>query len=215
MDQSMSASFLASFPSRPFDPPADALGSRPNGEPPIARLELAVAELLWAVSRALEDETDAAEAAIQRAAALLDIQLPATEIPTVRNSHPHSEVAHVQSGLAPWQIHKVSTHIVSNLGRTITNQELATIAGISIFHFARVFRRSFGDSPRRYILRRKIERAQGLMLTTADSLADVALDCGFGDQAHFGRLFRELIGESPGAWRRARTTGVLLSGTIL
>ena len=213
MDQRMS--FLASFPGRPFDPPADTPGSRPNGEPPIAPLELAVAELLWAVSRALEDERDAAEAGIQRAAALLDIQLPTTEIPTVRNSIPYSEVAHVQSGLAPWQIHKVSTHIVSNLGRTITNQELATVAGISIFHFARVFRRSFGDSPRRYILRRKIERAQGLMLTTADSLADVALDCGFGDQAHFGRLFRELIGESPGAWRRARTTGVLLSGTIL
>lgn len=174
-----------------------------------------MAGLLCAVSHALEDERDAAEASIRRVAALLDIQLPTTEMRTVRNSLPNSQVAHVQSGMAPWQTHKVSTHIASNLSRTITNLELATIAGISIFHLGRVFRRSFGDSPRKYILRRKMERAQGLMLTTDDSLADIALDCGFGDQAHFGRLFRQFIGESPGAWRRARTTGALRGVTIL
>ena len=213
MDQSTSLSFLAAFPARPFGPTEDGLDPRANRKSPNAQLELAVAELFRAVTHALEDDRDAAEAAIRRVAVLLD--LATTEIPTVRNSLPGSEVAPVRSGLAPWQIHKVSTYIVSNLSRTITNQELATLAGLSLFHLARAFRRSFGDSPRRYILRRKMERAQGLMLRTDGSLADIALDCGFGDQAHFGRLFRQFVGESPGAWRRARIPGTPRGGTIL
>ena len=82
--------------------------------------------------------------------------------------------------------------------------DLAALVELSSFHFCRAFRDSFGDSPHAYVTRRRIERAQGLMLTTDNSLSQVAMDCGLADQAHFNRLFRRFVGESPGAWRRAR-----------
>jgi transcriptional regulator GlxA family with amidase domain len=53
-------------------------------------------------------------------------------------------------------------------------------------------------------MRRRVHRAQGLMLTTTESLSQIAVQCGMADQAHFCKLFRRLVGESPNAWRRAR-----------
>jgi transcriptional regulator GlxA family with amidase domain len=113
----------------------------------------------------------------------------------------------VRGGLAPWQIRKLTTYVDANLDRTITTRCLADIARLSSFHFCRAFRDSFGDSPHGYVIRRRMERAQGLMLTTAASLGQIAADCGLADQAHFNKLFRKFAGESPGAWRRARVTG--------
>jgi transcriptional regulator GlxA family with amidase domain len=63
-----------------------------------------------------------------------------------------------------------------------------------------------GDSPHGYVMRRRMERAQGLMLSTDASLAQIAADCGLADQAHFSKVFRRFAGESPAAWRRARAT---------
>jgi AraC-like DNA-binding protein len=185
-------------------PPAVySLESRPTEGRSLAQLERALAELFRAVNSAFRDEPDAAEQSILRVATLLDIDAtnpdvpepPATLDPTITRG---------RSGLAPWQIRQVKTHIVANLGTTIRTQDLASIAGLSPFHFSRAFRTSFGDSPHSYLLHRRIERSQGLMLTTSSSLAEIALDCGLVDQAHFGKLFRRLVGESPGAWRRAR-----------
>jgi AraC-like DNA-binding protein len=73
-----------------------------------------------------------------------------------------------------------------------------------MFHFAVAFRNSVGESPREHIIRRRIERAQGLMLSTEKSLSDIAAECGLADQAHLTRLFRRIVGDSPAAWRRAR-----------
>jgi AraC family transcriptional regulator len=113
----------------------------------------------------------------------------------------------VRGGLAPWQIRKLTTYVETNLDRTITTRCLADIARLSSFHFCRAFRDSFGDSPHGYVIRRRMERAQGLMLTTSASLGQIAADCGLADQAHFNKLFRKFAGISPGAWRRARVTG--------
>jgi transcriptional regulator GlxA family with amidase domain len=55
-------------------------------------------------------------------------------------------------------------------------------------------------------MRRRMERAQGLMLTSNASLAHIALECGFADQAHLSRLFLQFTGESPASWRRARAS---------
>jgi transcriptional regulator GlxA family with amidase domain len=90
------------------------------------------------------------------------------------------------------------------LDGSITTQDLATIAKVSIYHFTRAFRESLSETPHEYVMRRRVERAQGLMLTTNMALGRIAIDCGFADQAHFNKLFRRLVGESPGAWRRAR-----------
>ena len=89
---------------------------------------------------------------------------------------------------------------------TITTKDLAVLARLSSYHFCRAFRDSFGASPHGYLMRRRVERAKGLMLTTNASLGQIAADCGLSDQAHFNKLFRRFVGESPGAWRRARAT---------
>jgi AraC-like DNA-binding protein len=109
-------------------------------------------------------------------------------------------------GLAPWQIRKLTNYVEANLDRTITTRCLAQTVRLSPFHFCRAFRDTFGNSPHGYVIRRRMERAQGLMLTTNASLGRIAADCGLADQAHFNKLFRKFAGESPGAWRRARAS---------
>jgi len=109
-----------------------------------------------------------------------------------------------RQGLAPWQVRRVLAHIDANLGKAIRNKDLADIARRSEFHFNVAFRNSVGHSPHEYIIRRRMERAQGLMLSTDAPLSQIAFECGLADQAHFTRLFRRVVGETPAAWRRAR-----------
>jgi AraC family transcriptional regulator len=168
-----------------------------------AQLKNAVTELFNAVSCALRNDREAAEQFVGRAASLLSAE-PLLDDVTAPGPLPDSVKPTVRCGLAPWQIRKVRMHVESNLSAKISTQDLASISGLSQFHFSRAFRDSFGDSPHRYLLRRRIERSQGLMLTTKASLADIALECGLVDQAHLGKIFRRLVGESPGVWRRAR-----------
>ena len=107
-------------------------------------------------------------------------------------------------GLAPLQVRKAKVHIELNLATKITTRSLATLVGLSPFHFSRAFRDSFGDSPHRHVSKQRVERSQVLMLTTESALANIALECGLCDQAHFGKFFRRLVGVPPGVWRRAR-----------
>jgi transcriptional regulator GlxA family with amidase domain len=109
-----------------------------------------------------------------------------------------------RGGLAPWQVRRVTAHIEEHLASTIRLQDLARIARLSHSHFCRAFKESIGHPAHAYVMRRRVQRAQGLMLTTAESLSQIAVQCGMADQAHFCKLFRRLIGESPNAWRRAR-----------
>jgi AraC family transcriptional regulator len=170
----------------------------------LERLQIAVAELFNAVSNVLQDERESAQACIRRASAILRVDL-AGEISRV--GIPPTSAAPpklIRGGLAPWQIRRVTTHIETNLDAAITTKDLAVLARLSSFHFCRAFRDSFGESPHGYVTRRRVERAQGLMLTTNASLGQIAADCGFTDQAHLSNLFRRFVGESPGVWRRAR-----------
>jgi AraC family transcriptional regulator len=89
---------------------------------------------------------------------------------------------------------------------TIRIVDLAAAARLSKSYFSHVFQRTVGESPFSYVRRRRIERAQQMMLLTDKSLADIALACGLADQSHMNRCFRNLVGQSPGAWRRLRRT---------
>jgi AraC family transcriptional regulator len=79
----------------------------------------------------------------------------------------------------------------------IVIKDLAASLDISVGHFCRAFKRSFGMPARIWIRHRRIELAQGLMLTTGASLSEIALSCGMSDQSHFTRSFRRIVGESP------------------
>jgi AraC-like DNA-binding protein len=98
----------------------------------------------------------------------------------------------------------VLAHIEANLDTRIRNKDLAAVARLSEYHFNVAFRISVGEPPHGYIIQRRVERAQGLMLSTQKPLSEIAVECGLADQAHFTRLFRRIVGESPAAWRRAR-----------
>src|SRR3569833_2153350 len=160
------------------------------------RLRSAVVELSTALIETLRDERSNAEACLQRVKAMLQGVEGAALPPAPENT--------VRQGLAPWQVRRVLAHIDANLGSPIRNKDLAAIARLSTFHFNVAFRNSVGDSPHGYLIRRRVERAQGLMLSTEKSLSDISAECGMADQAHLTRLFRKIVGESPGAWRRLR-----------
>ena len=180
---------------------------RMEGEPgKVECLRNAVTALLYAVSDALKDEPEVVQDNIQRARAILNL---ADTIGPERSEIPQAAQNSgliPRGGLAPWQVCKVLTHIEAHLDAPITTPELANLVRLSPFHFSRAFRRSFNDSPHAYLMRRRVERAQGLMLTTTTPLAQIAVSCGLAYQEHFTRLFRRFAGESPRAWRRARAT---------
>lgn len=162
------------------------------------RLRSAVVELSTALNETLRDERSSAAACLQRAKTMLQ-GVDGTCTPAEHSVRP---------GLAPWQVRRVLAHIEANLSTPIRNKDLAALARLSTFHFNVAFRNSVGDSPHGYLIRRRVERAQGLMLSTGKSLSDIAAECGLADQAHLSRLFRRIVGESPAAWRRARATPV-------
>jgi AraC family transcriptional regulator len=106
--------------------------------------------------------------------------------------------------LAPWQALRVSAHIEVNLDRVIRVSELAQIARLSPRYFSGAFRGSFGQSPYTYLLARRVRHACELMVGTSEPLSQIALSCGFSDQAHLSHVFRARIGISPYAWRRVQ-----------
>ncbi|WP_442948197.1 helix-turn-helix transcriptional regulator [Nostoc sp.] len=73
---------------------------------------------------------------------------------------------------------------------------------MSVSHFARSFKVSFGVSAHRWLIERRIDRSKELLIQTRTPLIDVALQSGFSDQAAFTRTFHQVVGDSPGRWRR-------------
>ncbi|MET0533979.1 MAG: AraC family transcriptional regulator [Steroidobacter sp.] len=160
----------------------------------VRKLRSVMTELCTAIRSALDDERVTAEDSLRRASEILR-DIGTTDVATTEQ---------VRGGLSPWQIRKVTCHVEAHLDRPIRNEDLATLVRLNPSHFGRAFRNSFGEPPHEYVIRRRVERAQGLMLSTRASLSDIALDCGLADQSHLTRLFRRIVGESPRAWRRAR-----------
>ncbi len=120
---------------------------------------------------------------------------------------PGGEPVPVRGGLAPWQKRKIDRYIQQRLERPLRVKDLAEQVSLSVSHFCRAFRESFGASPHLHLTRLRVERAQRLMLTTQDPLNQIALACGMADQAHLSKLFRREVGEPPNAWRRRNRTG--------
>ena len=122
--------------------------------------------------------------------------------PAVQADQPGARRGGTCCGLAPWQMKRVSSYIEENLSGTVRSGALAGMVRLSVAHFARAFKASFGQTPHTYVTRRRMERAKLLMRTTTYPLSRVALDCGMSDQPHFCRTFRRHVGERPSAWRR-------------
>jgi AraC family transcriptional regulator len=157
-------------------------------------------QLLSKAGRALWRNQDEAYQCIVKAAALL---LAEAEL---RETGPETATGADRGRLAPWQTKRVIRFIDDKLGEKIGVQDFAAIARLGRSHFAHAFRATVGEAPHTYLIRRRIERAQQLILFTDKSLAQIALDCGLTDQPHLTRHFRRAVGMSPGAWRRWHRT---------
>jgi AraC family transcriptional regulator len=107
--------------------------------------------------------------------------------------------------LLSWQARKVRDYIDTHIAGPVTVADLCRLIQRSEAHFSRSFRRTFGASPYAFVIRRRVELAARCMLQTGWSLCDIALRFGFTDQAHLCKRFRQITGQTPAAWRRART----------
>jgi AraC family transcriptional regulator len=152
-----------------------------------------VLTLLDVAKQELDKNCSAAKATIVRASSLLraEIDRPALSDPCADGNCLHA-----------WQARRVREYIDAHIGDRILISDLSNIVRRSESHFARAFKRSFGLTPHSYLVKCRVELASHLMRVSADSLSSIAVRCGFTDQAHLCRLFRQCVGQSPAAWRR-------------
>ena len=100
---------------------------------------------------------------------------------------------------------RVLDHVSEHFGQTIVLDDLAGVAGLSPSHFSRLFKETIGQRPMQFVTRYRIEQAKRRLADLQRSLVDIALECGFADQAHFSRVFKQVEGVTPSAFRQNRT----------
>jgi AraC family transcriptional regulator len=174
---------------------ASMLGA-PRERTELQVLVCSVVDLLNTAKRQLDVNREAARASISRASSLLWVE--------ANKDLECNASARGHCSLLGWQIRRVGDYIDAHIGGRILVSDLSTIVHRSQAHFSRAFKRAFGVSPHLYILRRRIEKASHLMLVSDDSLSDIALACGMADQSHLCKIFRQITGRTPAAWRRER-----------
>jgi len=109
--------------------------------------------------------------------------------------------AQARGGLPPGAMRRVREYVDAHLGENMDLAELASIAGLSVFHFARQFKKSAGVTPHSYLVQRRVERAQDLLARTDLALSEIAVAAGFSDQSHLARHFRQMLGTTPREFR--------------
>jgi AraC family transcriptional regulator len=107
-----------------------------------------------------------------------------------------------RGGLGPGRLRKIRELVKGKIDEDLSLDEMARAVGLSAGHFSEVFRNTTGETPHQYILRSRIERAKEMLCSSGKSrVLDVAIACGFKNQQHFARVFRQLCGASPTEYR--------------
>ena len=150
-------------------------------------LAVSLAKLLKTAEREIVRDREAAKASLATASSILHSEIERRS--RARAARP--------GALAAWQIARVRA-----LHRTIHAKDLSAVAERSTTHFSRSFKQAFGEPPHAYVVRRRLERACHLMMTSSASLSEIALSVGLCDQAHLCRLFSQAVGQNPSSWRR-------------
>ena len=107
-----------------------------------------------------------------------------------------------RGGLAPHVLRRAQAVLLANLETGRASRAIARELGLSPDHFTRAFREAVGLPPHQWRISARIETAKTLIATGSSSLAEIAVACGFSDQAHLTRMFKREEGVSPAAWRR-------------
>lgn len=105
-------------------------------------------------------------------------------------------------GLPQSQLERVIDYMKANLTRDLSILDLATLTSMSESHFSRSFKQSVGIAPYQYLMQQRVERAKQLLKQQAISISNIALDCGFSNQTHLTKVFRQMTGMTPKAYQK-------------
>jgi len=109
-----------------------------------------------------------------------------------------------RTGLPHWKLKRAIDYIEAHLATSISLEDVANAAGLTRMHFAAQFRATTGVRPHDYLMKRRVERAQELLVGEKMTLVDVAQRVGFQSQSHFTTVFRRFVGATPKVWRDER-----------
>lgn len=108
-----------------------------------------------------------------------------------------------RGGLSRLRLNRVLEHINANLSENLQLNSLAEVAGVNLYHFAKAFKQSTGESPHQYVLRRRVERAKEFLRSSKGSVIEASARTGFVDQSHFSKVFRRIVGVAPSEYRNS------------
>jgi AraC family transcriptional regulator len=106
--------------------------------------------------------------------------------------------------LPGYKLRQITDWMTEHLAGDFSLEQLAALAGLSKFHFHRLFKKAVGEAPSHYLLKLRMQAAKRLLRETKRSVVDVALDVGFANPSHFARFFRRETGLSPSDYRQQR-----------
>jgi len=123
---------------------------------------------------------------------------------TLVNGHAvrHRPLQFSRGGLNSARLRRIKELVHAKMDGDLGLEEMAQSVGLSTAHFARMFRKSMGETPHQFVLRQRIERAKAMLRAPDARVLDVALACGFKTQQHFAQVFRDVWGVSPTEYRQ-------------
>ena len=122
---------------------------------------------------------------------------------TLVNGHAvrHRPMQFSRGGLGSARLQRIKELVHAKMEDDLSLYEMAQSVGLSTAHFARMFRKSTGQTPHQFVLRRRLERARAMLRAPEARVLDVAVACGFKTQQHFAQVFRDVWGVSPTKYR--------------
>jgi AraC family transcriptional regulator len=114
----------------------------------------------------------------------------------------HRPVQIYRGGLGSARLRRIREFVHAKMEDDLSLDEMAQSVGLSTPHFARMFRKSTGETPHQFVLRQRLERARAMLRAADSRVLDVAVACGFKTQQHFAQVFRDVWGVSPTEYRQ-------------
>jgi AraC family transcriptional regulator len=114
----------------------------------------------------------------------------------------HRPVQMYKGGLGSARLRRIKELVYAKIEDDLSLDEMAQSVGLSTAHFARMFRKSTGETPHQFVLRQRVERAKAMLRAPNARVLDVAVACGFKTQQHFAQVFRDVWGVSPTEYRQ-------------
>jgi AraC family transcriptional regulator len=106
-----------------------------------------------------------------------------------------------KGGISSVRLRRVLDYIAANVHLDIKLHDLAEVADMSRFHFARLFRLGMGVTPHRYLMDQRLQQAKALLRLDARSVSEIAVETGFANAGHFARVFKRYVGVTPTEWK--------------